>query len=180
MKVKAKGNRLEREWASLLRESGLDKTARRMPLKKNSNAYKHGMRSSRQYRTWSHMKGRCQDKNDKQYKNYGGRGITICDKWQSFEGFWEEMGSSYEDHLTLERINVNGNYCKENCKWATWAEQRKNKQNTRKISFMGKILTLGDWSKETGIKRTTLRMRLDKYGYSVEKTLTEKVTYNHG
>lgn len=93
-----------------------------------SNAKRtHGMRNSRIYAIWTNMKTRCSNLGD---KNYGGRGIRVCNEWQSsFENFYRDMKEGYQDSLQIDRIDVNGNYCKENCKWVTRLEQAGNKRN---------------------------------------------------
>lgn len=104
---------------------------------RRENMTKHGMIKSREYKTWESMKTRCLNKNSKDYKNYGGRGIIICDRWiHSFANFFADMGDKPEG-LTLERINNNLGYSPENCKWATMKEQQKNKRNTRYVSMFG-------------------------------------------
>lgn len=153
---------------------------RKYEKKYGGNATIHGMRKTRQYRTWSHMIGRCEDVGDSSYKNYGGRGISVCKRWKKFENFWEDMKDDYKEDLTLERIDVNGNYSPENCKWATWKDQHRNKRSSRLVVYRGETKNISDWANLLGIKRTTLRMRLDVYKYSVEKAFNEKVEYNHG
>jgi hypothetical protein len=88
----------------------------------------HGMSNTRQYEIWLDMKGRCLKYKKLGYENYGGRGITFSEKWSSFEGFWEDMRDGYSDNLTLDRIDPNGNYCKENCRWVSKATQSRNKR----------------------------------------------------
>ena len=87
----------------------------------------HGMSKTRQYKTWLNMKARCNKDSHDYYENYGGRGITYDNRWESFEGFWSDMYVGYSDDMTLERVDVNGNYCKENCKWVPARDQAKNR-----------------------------------------------------
>jgi transcriptional regulator with XRE-family HTH domain len=122
-------------------------------------ATKHGRSKSREYKAWVNMQQRCDNPKTNHYKDYGGRGIAYCDKWKTFEGFFEDMGKC-PDGLTIERIDNNKGYSKDNCKWATYKEQAKNKRNTQK--FDG--ITLTDWSEKTGIKYATLLFRVRKYG----------------
>ena len=96
---------------------------------KNNN-FKHGLSYTKEYNAWRGLKNRCLNKNNPKYKDYGGRGITVCDRWlNSFDNFFEDMGICLKD-LSLDRIDVNGNYCKENCRWATPVEQRNNQRRT--------------------------------------------------
>lgn len=83
------------------------------------NLRSHGMHETRQYQCWADMKTRCDNPKNKYYSYYGGRGITYCEKWKTFEGFWEDMKDTYSDDLTLNRRDNDGNYCKENCEWDT-------------------------------------------------------------
>lgn len=93
------------------------------------------------------MKQRCCGYNAKSYKHYGGRGITVCEEWRnSFEAFYEwAMANGYSDSLTLDRIDVNGNYEPSNCRWATMKEQNNNKRNNRNITYKGETHTLAQW-----------------------------------
>ncbi len=135
----------------------------------------HGKSKTREHIIWISMRQRCFDKNHKAYKNYGGRGIRVCDRWlKSFKNFWKDMGEGYNDKLTIDRIDVNGNYCKENCKWATYKEQANNKRNNRFITYKGETKTILKWSEETGIKYETILARIKYYNWSIERTLTDK------
>lgn len=82
------------------------------------------------YKTWTAMKKRCENSASQNYKDYGGRGISVCDQWQSFEGFWKDMGLTWKQGLTIERMNNDGNYEPGNCRWATMLEQAQNKRNS--------------------------------------------------
>lgn len=133
----------------------------------------HGMSNSRLYGIWNAIKARCTRKTNVQYKDYGGRGITICDEWlNSFEAFCEwSMANGYSDDLTIDRIDVNSNYCPENCRWATEKEQSNNKRNNHLLTYNGKTQTLQQWSNEVGIPEDTLLYRIQS-GWALEYALT--------
>lgn len=97
-----------------------------------TKARTHGMHKTRIYQIWSDMKIRCRNPDNKFYDRYGGRGISYQESWETFEGFMLDMEEGYEENLTLDRINPNGNYCKENCRWATQTEQCRNKGMNRR------------------------------------------------
>jgi hypothetical protein len=125
---------------------------------------------------WRAMVTRCYNKNCKAYKRYGGRGIKVCERWLEpyNKGFWnfvEDMGERPEG-CSLDRINNDYGYCPENCRWATLKEQHRNMSINRVIIYAGESKTLVEWSEETGIKQTTLMMRLDRYGWTPEEALT--------
>ena len=126
---------------------------------------------SRVYIIWANMIKRCNYINYQHYDDYGGRGITVCERWRKFENFLEDMGEPSTDQHQIDRINNNGNYCKSNCKWVTRQEQGKNKRNNHLIAFCGKIQCLSAWAEELGINHRTLRSRLF-LGWSTEKALT--------
>lgn len=138
--------------------------------------YKHGQASignqSPLYKKWMAMKRRCLNKNEKAYPRYGGRGIKICDEWLDFQNFDRDMGNTFIKGLSLERIDNNGNYEPSNCKWIPLKDQAKNKSNVVLYEYKGRKQSIVDWGKEVGIKSETLRARLKKYGWSIEKSLT--------
>lgn len=119
---------------------------------------------------------RCYNPNRPKYKSYGARGITVCEEWKSsFKTFYDwAMGNGYQEELTIDRINNDGNYEPSNCRWSTWQEQSYNKTTSRFITYKGETKTVAEWSKIKGIKRMTICSRLDK-GWSVEKTLETPV-----
>lgn len=109
------------------------------------------------------------------FKNYGGRGIKICSRWLgSFEAFREDMAPTYQDGLTLDRIDNDGHYCKENCRWATLLEQGSNRRTNHKIEFQGETLTIMQWERKTGLKNRVINNRLQS-GWSIEKALTTPI-----
>jgi hypothetical protein len=108
------------------------------------------------------------------YPRYGGRGITVCDKWlNSFVDFLSDVGYAPSPKHSLDRISNDGNYEPENVRWATNSEQVKNSRKARLITFDGRTMNIGDWSKETGINRQTIQMRLDNYGWSIHNALSK-------
>jgi hypothetical protein len=118
------------------------------------------------------MKARCNNPTARLYGRYGGRGIGYDVAWESFENFLRDMGEA-PARLTLERNDNNANYSKDNCRWATRAEQAKNKSNVTLYEYRGRTNTIAGWAREVGIKRLTLRYRL-RVGWPIERALTEK------
>jgi len=118
----------------------------------------HGMSNSHEYNVWRGILKRCFNNKNDQYKNYGARGITVCRSWLKFENFIADMGIR-PDGMSIERIDNNGNYCPENCKWATYGEQCSNKRTNVYLYANGRCLTIAQWSAETGINRQTLYWR---------------------
>lgn len=131
----------------------------------------HGESRTPEYYAWQAMKKRCLDKNDSRYKDYGGRGITFADEWISYEKFKKDLGSRPSNQHSLERIDNNQGYCKENCRWATKKEQSRNMRRNHFIFFSGQNLTIAEWAEKTGLHKSAILARL-KYGWSIEKTLT--------
>ena len=131
------------------------------------------MTKTRLFAIWMKMKQRCNDKNDKAYKNYGGRGIRTCEEWQSdfvaFKNWAYENG--YNDSLTIERIDVNGDYCPENCTWIPQKKQAINRRTSRFYTYNDETHCIAEWAKILKCNYWALRTRFDK-GWSVEKALT--------
>lgn len=138
----------------------------------NKNHFIHGKRHTRLYRIWVNMKTRCYNENDPHFERYGGRGISICDEWRNdFLTFHEwSMSNGYEEHLTIDRIDNNGNYSPVNCRWSTIQEQNVNKRNVRFITYDGKTQTIPQWTKELGLGKETIRQRL-KRGWSEKEAI---------
>lgn len=130
----------------------------------------HGMRQSDEYRIWTGMKYRCYNKNCPKYKIYGGRGVVVCDRWMSFQNFFEDMGNRPSKYYSLDRINNNLGYSKENCRWATLKKQANNTRRNQMIKHNGKNQSLCTWSEELGLNYNTLKTRLRR-GMSFEKAI---------
>lgn len=139
---------------------------------------KHGDYSSRLYGIWHSMRHRCLCPTSVQYKDYGGRGISICDEWADFSVFREwALTHGYDEsaskgQCTLDRIDNNGNYCPENCRWVSILVQDNNKRNNVILSFDGKEQTIADWARELSINYVTLYSRIHKQGWSIARALT--------
>lgn len=133
---------------------------------------KHNCKPKRLHEIWTNMKTRCHNPNYELYNRYGGRGITICDEWEkSFNEFRDwALKSGYADDLTLDRIDNDGNYCPENCKWSTRTEQANNRHTNRILVLDGIKDTMANWSRKTGIPYWLIQDRLYS-GWSDEKTL---------
>jgi hypothetical protein len=122
----------------------------------------HGMRWTRLYNTWTQIKQRCTNKNNERYEDYGGRGVKVCDKWMnSFDAFREwSLKNGYRDNLSIDRIDVNGDYEPNNCKWSTDVEQQRNKRNNRFVTINGESKTLAEWAEISGLPYKTLQRRI--------------------
>lgn len=132
---------------------------------KNNHKYKkHGMSKTRLYRIWAAMKSRCYNPQKDHYSEYGGRGIEVCDEWRlDFVSFMNwAIQNGYSEQLTLDRIDVNGNYCPENCRWITIREQNYNKRTTTIVLYKGNKYTIYELSHVLGMKPATLRARIKK------------------
>ena len=132
----------------------------------------HGLSKTRIYRIWVDMKDRCNNNKNLFFKHYGGRGIKICNEWLiDFMNFYNwATNNGYNDNLTIDRINVNGNYEPNNCRWATAREQANNTRTTRRIKIFGECKTAYEFEKQYGIKACLLIDRYDK-GYRDEKLI---------
>ena len=134
---------------------------------------KHGMCNTRLYCIWKGIKQRCFDTKFKEYKYYGGRGIKVCNEWRTdFMAFYNwAMANGYKDALTIDRINVNGNYEPSNCRWICQKEQQNNRRNNRLITYNGETHTISEWAEIKNINANTLWQRLCRYNWGIEKTL---------
>jgi len=123
-----------------------------------------------EHKAWVGMRKRCYSPENPSYQHYGGRGITVCEQWQKFKNFFADMGRRPGAGYSLERVDVNGNYEPSNCKWATIAEQNRNRRDNWIIEYDGRRQTLSLWAAEMGIGRATIAWRL-KNGWDVERAL---------
>lgn len=141
----------------------------------------HGLSESRLYYIWSTMKRRCETaKSEKARKDYLERGITVCKEWHDFSIFQKwALNNGYSENLTIDRINNNGNYCPENCRWVNQKTQQNNKRNNVRLTYNNKTQTIAQWADELGMKYNTLDERLRK-GWSVERAFTTPVMCKRG
>lgn len=146
-----------------------------------TNTLRHGEEGTRLYKIWQQMKYRCSNSpSNNHYDNYAARGITVCDEWANDYSTFAEWArqNGYSDELTIDRIDVNGNYEPSNCRWATMAEQNRNKTTTFYVTIDGETKCLKDWAREFGIKYSTVQMRIER-GWKVEDALTAPIR-SHG
>ena len=144
-------------------------------LKKENHVKTHGMTKTRIYNIWRGMKKRCYDLTNHNYLYYGKRGITVCDEWRdSFDSFycWAKH-NGYQEQLSLDRIDNNGNYCPENCRWVSVKEQNNNRSVSINITYNGKTQNLSEWCKELNLPYIRIYQRIIKYGYTFEEAITE-------
>ncbi len=134
----------------------------------------HGLIQTREYGAWEGLRNRCNNPTNHAYRRYGGRGIKVCERWDSFENFLADMGPS-PDGMSIDRIDNNGPYSPENCKWSTSKEQNRNRRDNRLITYKGQTKCLAEWAESTGISADTLGVRLDKLDWPIECALTKPV-----
>lgn len=123
---------------------------------------RHGMHGTPTYKSWSSMIQRCTNSNHDDFHNYGGRGITVLDRWLSFDAFHKDMGTRPPVGYSIDRIDVNGNYGPGNCRWATTKEQQSNKRNSLIVEAHGMAMGVAEWSALTGVSEAAMRARLDR------------------
>lgn len=134
----------------------------------------HGMSNTSTYHAWEHMLHRCDNANNPQFKDYGARGVGVCDKWRTFEGFFADMGDC-PPGLTLERVDNDGSYGPGNCRWATRKEQARNRRDNRHITFRGETLCAVEWAERFGMKKDTFMRRL-RLGWLMEDIASTPVS----
>jgi hypothetical protein len=139
---------------------------------------KHGAAAERghspEYATWHAMIQRCHNENNKAYPNYGGRGIKVCDEWRrSFEAFLRDMGPRMSLELSIDRIDFNGDYTKENCRWADKQTQQLNRSCTIRLTLNGVTATISEWAEKTGLTEKLIRTRYERR-WTPEQIITHR------
>lgn len=148
-----------------------------VPTQHPKRRYRHGHKTatgcSPEWATYQGMIARCKNPQNPNYIRYGARGIRVCDRWRDdFVNFLADMGRSPGPGYSLERIDNDGDYTPENCRWATVKEQSRNRRNSKRITYQGVTLTQAEWAERIGIDQGTLHSRL-KCGWTVERALTQ-------
>ncbi len=135
----------------------------------------HGMTGSPEYEAWHAMIRRCENPRAIGWKNYGGRGVKVCDRWRhSSKDFLEDMGRRPSPSHSLDRIDSNGNYTPENCRWATLKEQHRNRRDNAYVNYKGETRCVSEWAETVGMNPELLRDRL-RYGWTMERAWNEPV-----
>lgn len=147
---------------------GCLQSQRRSESHKIHGQYVGGNGPSRPMRIWRGMLQRCLDENSPTFEYYGAKGIRV--EWPDFEEFWKDMGPYYRDGLTIERLNNSKNYCKENCCWATHAQQNRNYGKNRLLTYNGITKPMVCWAEDAGINQATFRRRIE-LGWSIENAV---------
>lgn len=143
-------------------------------IKTNAEAHcRHGLSDTRPYKIWLAMKTRCDNCNQPIYEQYGAKGISYPDKWETFEGFWEDMEDGYSDDKTLDRLDSIQSYSEENCRWIDYKGQNRNKSDNVLVTYNGETKTIAEWAEEIDIPQSTLYSRKHA-GWSDERIIGEK------
>ena len=132
-----------------------------------------GRKTKKLYSVWASMRERCKNPNNTQFAYYGGKGVYVCSEWDSSYSTFEEwaLNSGYQEGLTIDRIDVNGNYCPKNCRWATVTEQANNKTTNRLLGALGKTKSIAEWARELNMSYNKLYHTLSKNGWDIEKAV---------
>lgn len=146
------------------------------PTKGVSKNESHGLTGTSEYRSWQKMKERCYNPTSNRYANYGGRGIKVCDRWrESFTAFLSDMGNKPTPGHSIDRLDVNGHYQLNNCRWANSTEQANNTRSTKFLTYGNKTMSVSDWARKMSMKPFTLHQRIRVYRWSTERALTTPV-----
>lgn len=143
----------------------------------NKPSKKHGLHKTKIYEVWHHMKQRCYNSKSTGFKHYGGRGISMCDEWQSdFMTFYNwSINNGYREDLSIDRIDVNGNYEPSNCRWITMKEQQRNTTVNRIITYNNETHCLAEWAEILEINKETLNTRINKLKWTIKRAFSEPV-----
>ena len=145
-------------------------------MKNHFSKYKYCSRKNiKEYQCWKNMLRRCYDEESDHYKYYGRVGIRVCDRWvESFDNFMEDMGKK-PDGMSIDRIDLRGDYCPENCRWASSITQANNKSNNRYFEYNGESLTIPELARKYGIKEGTIRSRVYARKMTIEEAIEEPI-----
>ncbi len=168
-------------------ECGVEKVLRQSILRKGASRscgrhfrrWTHGMSHLPEHLVWRKMLERCTSSKDASYPNYGGRGITVCDRWRDFAMFIADMGPRPSPKHSIDRIDVNGNYEPGNCRWATKKQQARNTRRTRLITVGDRSMTMAEWSEVSGIPFHAVKCRIQR-GWSPYRAVTEPIRLRGG
>lgn len=154
-------------------------TRKQKPQKSCNECYQkrrllHGKTNTKEFFAWRGILSRCRDSGSKPYKDYGGRGIKVCDRWLEFKNFYEDMGDAPTKKHSIDRINNDGDYCKENCRWATGKEQCRNQRKSRIIEYNGEKRPLPEWVELYGLNYNSLYNRLRR-GWTFDRAINQEV-----
>lgn len=147
-------------------------------MEKTAHGYKHGESKTRLFRIWAHMRQRCMNQNDQRYSDYGGRGIIVSEEWDDYLNFkkWA-MNNGYNEKLTIDRINNDGNYEPSNCKWSTNKEQCNNRRSNRNITVDGITKNEKEWGEFLGVESYIIRVRIHR-GMNEIEAVTKPIRVN--
>jgi hypothetical protein len=138
----------------------------------SENVTTHGMSRTTEFKCWQNIHSRCYNKNHPAFRHYGGRGIEVSDRWSTFEQFLADMGRKPGKRYSIDRIDVNGHYSLENCRWATDLQQGRNRSNNRFLTLNGRRQTLSAWSIQIGVAASLIARRIDRWAWTIEQALT--------
>lgn len=142
---------------------------------RSAAAATHHMTGSPEYRSWLAMRQRCAFPSHVHFKDYGGRGITWCHRWDRFEAFYEDMGPRPSLRHSLDRIDNSLGYSKDNCRWATRVQQMNNTRSSRVVAYKGRSQTVMEWSREAGLPYGTLYARIHRFGWTPTRALESPI-----
>lgn len=133
---------------------------------------------TKEYTAWKGMRQRCRNPKNPKYHRYGGRGITVCDEWDLFENFLRDMGPAPGGEYSVDRKDNNGNYCKDNCRWATNKVQTNNSSRNRILTYGGIAMSVTQWAEKLKISTHTLNHRVTALGWTIEKAIEKAIGKN--